>query len=227
MAGKRLGPLDRPLVHQAVADLARGHDTRGKLLGSCRDERSLLAADPMRYLHALNSTGEPDRVAVEEVPDVLALWRPYAAILNLDDSVSEQAIAHATDPLTGSGWKQAVNGPWISWSPSNEDTVGVRFDAFAAQARGLATDPGGPITRTDVVEGLFRPRAATWLRPSRCCETAFTMRLTLDGDWNATVTGDPLRITPRFCALSTRVLITEYMDRRRSGGGARCAACGR
>ncbi|MEV7955308.1 DNA cytosine methyltransferase [Streptomyces sp. NPDC088141] len=81
MAGKRLGLLDQPLVHQAVADLARGRDTREKLLESCRDKRSLLAAEPMRYLHALNSVGEPDWVAMEEVPDVLALWRQYAAIL--------------------------------------------------------------------------------------------------------------------------------------------------
>ncbi|WP_405734803.1 DNA cytosine methyltransferase [Streptomyces sp. NBC_01537] len=81
MAGKRLGLLDQPLVHQAVADLARGRDTRTELLASCRDERSLLAAEPMRYLHALNTVGEPEWIAMEEVPDVLPLWRQYAAIL--------------------------------------------------------------------------------------------------------------------------------------------------
>ncbi|MFJ9979369.1 DNA cytosine methyltransferase [Streptomyces cyaneofuscatus] len=81
MAGKRLGLLDQPLVHQAVADLAAGLDTREKLLTACRDERSLLAAEPMRYLYALNAVGEPDWVAMEEVPDVLTLWRQYAAIL--------------------------------------------------------------------------------------------------------------------------------------------------
>ncbi|MFD3944916.1 DNA cytosine methyltransferase [Streptomyces sp. NPDC058579] len=81
MAGKRLGLVDQPLVHQAVADLAAGRDTREKLLGACRDERSLLAAEPMRYLRALASVGEPDWVAMEEVPDVLPLWKQYAAIL--------------------------------------------------------------------------------------------------------------------------------------------------
>ncbi|MFI8307729.1 DNA cytosine methyltransferase [Streptomyces sp. NPDC085927] len=81
MAGKRLGLVDQPLVHQAVADLAAGRDTREKLLAACRDERSLLAAEPMRYLHALNASGEPEWVAMEEVPDVLPLWRQYAAIL--------------------------------------------------------------------------------------------------------------------------------------------------
>lgn len=81
MAGKRLGLVDQPLFHQAVADLATGRDTREQLLAACRDERSLLAAEPMRYLHALNTVGEPEWVAMEEVPDVLPLWRQYAAIL--------------------------------------------------------------------------------------------------------------------------------------------------
>ncbi|MFD8351469.1 DNA cytosine methyltransferase [Streptomyces coelicoflavus] len=81
MAGKRLGLVDQPLVHQAVTDLAAGRDTREQLLTSCRDERSLLAAEPMRYLRALNTVGEPEWIAMEEVPDVLPLWRHYAAIL--------------------------------------------------------------------------------------------------------------------------------------------------
>ncbi|MFF4822679.1 DNA cytosine methyltransferase [Streptomyces sp. NPDC001212] len=81
MAGKRLGLVDQPLVHEAVADLADGQDTRDRLLAACQDERSLLAAEPMRYLHALNLAGEPEWVAMEEVPDVLPLWKQYAAIL--------------------------------------------------------------------------------------------------------------------------------------------------
>ncbi len=81
MAGKRLGLVDQPLVHQAVADLATGRDTRVQLLTACRDERSLLAAEPMRYLHALHQHGQPEWVAMEEVPDVLPLWRQYATIL--------------------------------------------------------------------------------------------------------------------------------------------------
>ncbi|MEI5100888.1 DNA cytosine methyltransferase [Streptomyces sp. PmtG] len=80
-AGKRLGLVDQPLVHQAVADLAQGQDSRAKLLAACRDPRSLLAAEPMRYLHALHQRGQPEWIAMEEVPDVLPLWRQYAAIL--------------------------------------------------------------------------------------------------------------------------------------------------
>lgn len=80
-AGKRLGLVDQPLVHQATDDLAQGRDTRELLLKGCRDERSLLAAEPMRYLHALNSVGQPEWVAMEEVPDVLPLWKQYAVVL--------------------------------------------------------------------------------------------------------------------------------------------------
>ncbi|MFD3589797.1 DNA cytosine methyltransferase [Streptomyces sp. NPDC058683] len=81
MAGKRLGLVDQPLVHQAVADLAAGRDTRERLLTACADARSLLAAEPMRYLYALNAVGEPEWVVMEEVPDVLPLWKQYAAVL--------------------------------------------------------------------------------------------------------------------------------------------------
>lgn len=81
MAGKRLGLVDQPLVHAAVEDLAAGRDTRERLLAACCDERSLLAAEPMRYLYALHAVGEPDWVAMEEVPDVLPLWKQYAAVL--------------------------------------------------------------------------------------------------------------------------------------------------
>ncbi|GAA3496697.1 DNA cytosine methyltransferase [Streptomyces prasinosporus] len=81
MAGKRLGLVDQPLVHQAVTDLAAGRDTREQVLSACADPRSLLAAEPMRYLHALNAVGEPEWVAMEEVPDVLPLWKQYAAVL--------------------------------------------------------------------------------------------------------------------------------------------------
>jgi DNA (cytosine-5)-methyltransferase 1 len=80
-AGKRLGLLDQPLVHEAVEHLAAGYDIRQRLLPACHDQRSLLAAEPMRYLHALNTVGEPEWVAMEEVPDVLPLWKQYAAVL--------------------------------------------------------------------------------------------------------------------------------------------------
>ncbi|TDC70279.1 DNA cytosine methyltransferase [Streptomyces hainanensis] len=80
-AGKQLGLRDRQHVHQAVADLAAGHDTRERLLTACADPRSLLAAEPMRYLAALKRHGRPDWVVMEEVPAVVQLWKQYAHIL--------------------------------------------------------------------------------------------------------------------------------------------------
>lgn len=76
-AGKRLGLIDQPLVHQAVADLAAGRDTRDRLRAACLDPRSLLAAEPMRWHHDLR----PETILLEQVPDVLPLWRQYAEIL--------------------------------------------------------------------------------------------------------------------------------------------------
>jgi DNA (cytosine-5)-methyltransferase 1 len=76
-AGKGLGLIDQPLVHQAVADLSQGRDTRDQLRARCKDPRSLLAAEPMRWHHDLR----PETILMEEVPDVLPLWKQYAAIL--------------------------------------------------------------------------------------------------------------------------------------------------
>lgn len=76
-AGKRAGEVDRPLARQAVQDLAAGRDTRDVLRAACRDPRSLLAAEPMRWIHDLR----PDSIALEEVPAVLPLWEQYATVL--------------------------------------------------------------------------------------------------------------------------------------------------
>lgn len=76
-AGKRGGLADQPLVHQAVHDLAHGRDTRAELLARCRDERSLLAAEPMRWIADLR----PEWICMEEVPDVLPLWQQYTLYL--------------------------------------------------------------------------------------------------------------------------------------------------
>ncbi|MFJ7779297.1 DNA cytosine methyltransferase [Streptomyces yangpuensis] len=97
MAGKRLGLIDRPLVHQAVADLAAGRDTRERLLTACRDQRSLLAAEPMRYLRALHQAGEPEWVLLEEVPDVAPLWKQYAAVLRSWGFSTWSGILNAAD----------------------------------------------------------------------------------------------------------------------------------
>lgn len=76
-AGKRLGLIDQPLVHQTIEDLSRGKDTRAAIGAACKDPRSLLAAEPMRWHHDLR----PETILMEQVPDVLPLWKHYAEIL--------------------------------------------------------------------------------------------------------------------------------------------------
>lgn len=76
-AGKGLGLMDQPLVHQAVHDLSQGRDTRSQRLDACKDKRSLLAAEPVRWMHDLR----PEWVCLEEVPDVLPLFRHIAEVL--------------------------------------------------------------------------------------------------------------------------------------------------
>ncbi|MFS4103824.1 DNA cytosine methyltransferase [Streptomyces sp. PD-S100-1] len=76
-AGKRGGLKDQPLVTQTVHDLAHGRDNRTQARAACKDERSLLAAEPMRWLYDLR----PEWVCMEEVPDVLPLWKQYALYL--------------------------------------------------------------------------------------------------------------------------------------------------
>jgi DNA (cytosine-5)-methyltransferase 1 len=76
-AGKQKGVTDLPHVHQAVHDLAHGRDTRAVLATSCKDKKSILAAEPMRWLYDLR----PEWVCLEQVPGVLPLWKQYAGVL--------------------------------------------------------------------------------------------------------------------------------------------------
>lgn len=76
-AGGRKGLIDMPHVHQAIHDLAHGRDTRAELAAACKDEKSILAAEPMRWLYDLR----PEWVCLEQVPGVLPLWQQYAGLL--------------------------------------------------------------------------------------------------------------------------------------------------
>jgi DNA (cytosine-5)-methyltransferase 1 len=76
-AGKGLGRADRPLVIACAHELAAGHDSRAERLKQCRDPRSLLTVEPLRFALAL----KPRWIALEQVPAVLELWTLFAALL--------------------------------------------------------------------------------------------------------------------------------------------------
>jgi DNA (cytosine-5)-methyltransferase 1 len=76
-AGKGLGTFDKPLVIACAHELAVGNDTRAARLAECRDRRSLLTVEPLRFALALR----PRWVALEQVPAVLELWSLLAGLL--------------------------------------------------------------------------------------------------------------------------------------------------
>jgi DNA (cytosine-5)-methyltransferase 1 len=77
-AGKGLGLADKPLVIACAHELAAGRDDRRAWREGCRDPRSLLTVEPLRYAVALR----PRWIALEQVPAVLELWTLFAALLS-------------------------------------------------------------------------------------------------------------------------------------------------
>lgn len=76
-AGRGLGRQDKPEVVQCSLEAAAGRDTRECRLARCRDARSLLTVEAIRWALALR----PRWIAFEQVPAVLELWELYAEIL--------------------------------------------------------------------------------------------------------------------------------------------------
>lgn len=76
-AGKNLGRADKPHVIACAHGLAVGDDSRAAHARRCRDPRSLLSVEPLRYTLALR----PRWVALEQVPAVIELWRLLAELL--------------------------------------------------------------------------------------------------------------------------------------------------
>lgn len=76
-AGKGLGKLDKPIVIACAHELAAGNDSRVAWRQGCRDSRSLLTVEPLRYALAL----KPRWIALEQVPAVLELWSLFASLL--------------------------------------------------------------------------------------------------------------------------------------------------
>lgn len=80
-AGKGLGKIDKPQVIACAHELSRRRDTRARRLARCKDVRSLLTVEPLRWALALR----PRWVALEQVPAVAELWTVFAEILEAQD----------------------------------------------------------------------------------------------------------------------------------------------
>lgn len=103
-SGKKLGLIDLPLVIEAIDNLAAGHDTRAEHGAACLDPRSILTAEPMRWIRDL----EPEWVLMEQVPSVLPVWEHYAAILRARGYSAATGVLDAAGFGLGSHRPRAV-----------------------------------------------------------------------------------------------------------------------
>jgi DNA (cytosine-5)-methyltransferase 1 len=76
-AGKGLGKQDKPRVLACARELGEGHDTRARHRAGCKDARSLLTVEPLRWAIAIR----PRWLAMEQVPAVAELWTVFAELL--------------------------------------------------------------------------------------------------------------------------------------------------
>lgn len=90
--GKHAGKTDAEYVHEATDLLLEGKDGRW-LRRLCKDERSMLVVEPLRYLLAV----EPTYVALEQVPAVLPYWGRIAAVLQARGYSVAFGIVNAAD----------------------------------------------------------------------------------------------------------------------------------
>jgi DNA (cytosine-5)-methyltransferase 1 len=83
-SGKQSGRQDLDDIYDLLNCLSDGDDHRAEYLMSVQDPRSLLLAEPLRYLLATRA----DWLVLEQVPSVLPVWEWYAEIIGVVDGWS-------------------------------------------------------------------------------------------------------------------------------------------
>ncbi len=135
-AGKGLGALDKPLVIACAHELAAGSDTRAARLAGCRDPRSLLTVEPLRFALALR----PRWIALEQVPAVLELWTLFAGLLSTHGYHTAAGVLRAECYGVPQTRRRAfllasLDGPVSLPAPTHR--------SYDARRRGIPTDERG------------------------------------------------------------------------------------
>lgn len=167
MAGKQGGISDLPLVHQAVHDLAHGRDTRAQLATACKDDKSILAAEPMRWLADLR----PEWACMEQVPAVLPLWQQYAGVL--------RGWGYST-------WAGVLNA-------ADYGVPQTRRRAFLIASRTRTVSAPEPTHAQDPAEDLFGEQLKPWVTMAEALGWGYTQRPapTITGGGTATGGAEP------------------------------------
>jgi DNA (cytosine-5)-methyltransferase 1 len=166
-AGKGLGAFDKPLVIACAHELAAGNDSRHAWLEGCRDPRSLLTVEPLRFAVALR----PRWVALEQVPAVLELWSLFAALLAAHGYHTATGVLRAECYGVPQTRRRAfllasLDGPIELPSPTHRSYDARRrttppcergLRPWVSMARALDCDPAGAVQTNNQTSGGRRP----------------------------------------------------------------------
>lgn len=164
-AGKGLGKVDKPHVIACAHELAAGHDSRAEHLAACRDPRSLLTVEPLRWALGLR----PRWIAFEQVPPVLELFSLFAGLLAAHGYEASAGVLSAERFGVPQTRKRAfliasLDGPVAlpepthrSYNPRRPDQIGRR-SASCCPGSAWPTASAGAATASPT--RTIRPRAA-------------------------------------------------------------------
>jgi DNA (cytosine-5)-methyltransferase 1 len=196
--GKKLGRLDKPRVMRCAKELAAGEDARARHAKACRDGRSLLTVEPLRWTLALR----PRWIALEQVPPVIELWELFAALLGEHGYHSAAGVLSAERYGIPQTRRRAfliasLDGPVALPDQSHRSFNSRRPDELADDERGLLPW----VSMAQALEwgdttllGFDSEQSHTRVR--RVAEPATTMRASGSGVWVARPRGGATTSTP-------------------------------